>query len=280
MAPGRLRGVGWVRLFEAPRYAGVIHKCVVKRVAGRWFAVPVFELPDAELRTDGPLVSVDVGSRKLATTFDGESIVEYENPHALKRALKQLRSLDKAIARSKNTHGPKRYSARRKAKYERRACAHAQIANIREDAQKKAAAEICRGAGAVIVENLNVAGLMKGRNARVLADAAMGMFLRILNSTAEALGVLMLEAGRFYPSSKTCSACGVVNADLRSRETWRCPSCGMRHDRDHNAARNLHRQGLLVMKQTWRTCKSAGTAARTGEASTGHLITAEAARSG
>ena len=276
----RLRGVGWVRLCEAPRYTGVIRKCVVKRVAGRWYAVPVFELPDPESRTEGPLVSVDVGSRKLATTFDGESTVEYENPHALKRALKQLRSLDKGIARSRNTHGPKTYSARRNAKYARRARAHARITNIREDAQKKAVAEICRGAGAVIVENLNVAGLMKGRNARVLADAAMGMFLRTLKSTAEAFGVPVLEAGRFYPSSKTCSACKVVNADLNAQETWRCPSCGMRHDRDHNAARNLHRQGLPVMKEAWMTCKSAGAAAGTGEASTGHLITAEAARSG
>ena len=276
----RLRGVGWVRLCEAPRYTGVIRKCVVKRVAGRWYAVPVFELPDPEIRTEGPLVSVDVGSRKLATTFDGESIVEYKNPHALKRALKRLRSLDKGIARSKNTHGPKTHSARRNAKYARRARAHAQIANIRADAQKKAAAEICRGAGAVIVENLNVVGLMKGRNARALADAAMGMFLRILNSTAEGLGVLVLEAGRFYPSSKTCGACEVVNADLKSEETWRCASCGMRHDRDHNAARNLHRQGLPVVIQTWRTCKSAGSAAGPGEASTGQLIRADSARSG
>ena len=276
----RLCGVGWVRLCEPPRYTGVIRKCVVNRVGGRWYAVPVFELPDPEPRTEGPLVSVDVGSRKLATTFDGERVVEYENPHALKRALKRLRSLDKAISRSKNTHGPKTHSVRRNAKYARRARAHARIANIRQDAQKKAAAEICCGAGAVIVENLNVAGLMKGCNARVLADAAMGMFLGVLGSTAEGLGVPVLEAGRFYPSSKTCSTCEVVNADLKSDETWRCPSCGMRHDRDHNAARNLHRQGLPVMEQTWRTCQSAGTAAGTAEASTGHLITAEAVRSG
>ena len=138
---------------------------------------------------------------------------------------------------------------------------------------------ICCGAGAVIVENLNVFGLVKGRDARVLADAAMGMFLRILNSTAEALGVLVLEAGPFYPSSKTCSACDAVSADLKTEELWRCASCGMRHDGDHNAAWNLHRQGLPVM-ETWRTCKSAAAAAGTGEASTGHLITAEAARSG
>ena len=277
----RLPGVGWVRLCETPRYGGPILKCVVKRVAGRWYAVPVFELPDPAPRTEGPVVSIDAGSRKLATTFDGETIVEYENPRALERAAKRLRSLDKAIARSKNTHGRTKYSARRNAKYARRARAHARIAHIRADVHKKTAAAIFRNAGAVIIENLNVDGMMRNRrSSKALADAAMGAFLATVRSTAERVGAPVVDVDRFYPSSKTCSACGTVNADLGSEERWRCPSCGVMHDRDWNAARNLYRQGLPVAIQTWRTCKSAGSAAGPGEASTGQLIRADSARSG
>ena len=55
-----------------------------------------------------------------------------------------------------------------------------------------------------------------------------------------------MEVDRFYPSSKTCSACGVVNGELRMEERWRCPVCGVSHNRDDNATLNLRRQDLAA----------------------------------
>ena len=52
----------------------------------------------------------------------------------------------------------------------------------------------------------------------------------------------MVDVDRFYPSSKTCSACGALNVELRMEERWRCPVCGVSHNRDDNAALNLRRQ--------------------------------------
>ena len=59
-------------------------------------------------------------------------------------------------------------------------------------------------------------------------------------------GVRIVEVGRFYPSSKTCSGCGHVNAALKHEERWYCPECGASHDRDENASANLRRQALAA----------------------------------
>ena len=71
-------------------------------------------------------------------------------------------------------------------------------------------------------------------------------FIELLKWKCEREGVRLVEADRFYPSSKTCSACGTVNAALGMEETWCCPSCGVVHHRDDNAALNLRRQGLAA----------------------------------
>lgn len=82
-------------------------------------------------------------------------------------------------------------------------------------------------------------------------------------------GVRLVEADRFYPSSKTCSACGAVNEPLRFEETWDCPTCGATHQRDDNAALNLYRQGLAADVESVSDGRKA---AVLGEASTRQII--------
>jgi putative transposase len=85
--------------------------------------------------------------------------------------------------------------------------------------------------------------------ARAISDCGWGEFRRQLEYKCERYGRRLVVIDRWYPSSKTCSACGHLRADLSlSTRHWRCPSCGARHDRDINAAKNILAAGLAVAR--------------------------------
>ncbi len=124
---------------------------------------------------DGPTVGVHVGVGAMATCSDGAVV---ENTKALATGLKRLRRIDKAIARSRNVHGKSYHSNRREALYAKRRDLHARIVNVRDDNHHKATTAIAKSAGRVVVETLNVAGMMMNRClARAIADAGMSGFL-------------------------------------------------------------------------------------------------------
>ena len=112
---------------------------------------------------------------------------------------------------------------------------------IRKDAHHKATTAIVRSATAIGIESLNVAGmLLNHRLARALADASLSGFLTMLKYKANRRDVVVVEAGLFYPSSKTCSECGCIDSDLTlSDRIYNCLDCGLEIDRDLNAALNL-----------------------------------------
>ena len=168
-------------------------------------------------------------------------------PRALGPALKRLRRLDKSIARSRNAHGRNQHSSRRERKYRLRETVHARVRNIRNDAHHKAASAItAKPVGKVVVETLNVSGMMKNRRRSraladaSLADASLAGFIAKLEYRCGWLGLAFEKVDRWFPSTRTCSECGAVrpNMDLSER-TFVCHSCGVMIDRDLNAALNL-----------------------------------------
>ncbi|MFR4141701.1 MAG: RNA-guided endonuclease InsQ/TnpB family protein [Collinsella sp.] len=112
----------------------------------------------------------------------------------------------------------------------------------------------------IAVEDLNVRGMQRNRRlAKAVGDAAMSELARQLEYKCAWSGRGFVRVGRFYPSSKTCSACGYVYRGLTLAErVWDCPACGMRHDRDLNAAVNIAREGRRILEGT---AGHAGTAA-------------------
>ena len=98
------------------------------------------------------------------------------------------------------------------------------------------------------IETLNVAGMIRaGLQSKALADAGMSSLLDHIHYKAQWYGTRIVEADQWYPSSKTCSACGVVNTELGREPRWSCPCCGVIHDRNENAARNLLKLALLAV---------------------------------
>ena len=231
----RLPKIGWVRMHEPLRYLGTICKVVIKKHGHRWFAsilVDTFTddpIPDA---SDKPVVGVDVGIKHLAVTSEG---IYYDNPKTLARYERKLKRLQRHLSRkvkgSQNWYKLK----------DRIAKLHYRITCIRKDAHHKATTAIVNGASRIGIESLNVAGLLKNhRLAKALSDASLSNFLTLLKSKAERLDIEIVAADRFYPSSKTCSRCGVIDSDLSlSDRVYHCRDCGHTQDRDLNAAINL-----------------------------------------
>jgi len=178
------------------------------------------------------VVGVDAGLRHLAVLSTGERVV---NPRPLKAALRRIARLNRELARRKPGSRNREESGRRLAR------AHARAANIRRDAWHKLTTRLARTYGTIVVERLCVAGLMRSRRlTRAVADAAPAELRRQLVYKCVWYGSRLVEADRFWPSSKTCSRCGAVKEKLPLWErVFRCDACGFVLDRDENAARNL-----------------------------------------
>ncbi len=231
----KLPKIGWVRMFENLRYLGTICKVVISKHGHRWFAsilVDTFVDDPISDPRGKPIVGVDVGIKHLAVTSERQY---FENPKALRRHERKLKRLQRQFSRkvkgSRNWYKLKDKIAK----------LHYRITCIRKDAHHKATTAIVKGASRIGIESLNVAGMIKNhRLAKALADASLSTFLEMLKYKAEQMDVKIIEADRFYPSSKTCSACSVVDSDLSlSDRTYHCRACGHTQDRDLNAAINL-----------------------------------------
>ena len=128
--------------------------------------------------------------------------------------------------------------------------AHRKVRNARRDFLHRASTSLVRTADLIAIEDLLVRNMVRNRHlARAISDCGWGEFRRQLEYKCERYGRRLVVIDRWYPSSKTCSACGHLLADLSlSTRQWRCPSCGARHDRDINAAQNILAAGRAVAR--------------------------------
>ncbi len=234
----KLPRLGVIRLKEAgylpvPGESIRILSSSVSEKAGKWFVSLGVEqeIPDPVVNPSLPILGVDVGSRKLAVTSDGRV---YENPKALVLKQKQLRRLQQSLSKKVKGSNNRRKTVQKVAKL------HYRISCIRKDAIHKASDSITKSCSGLVLEDLNVRGMLRNHKlARTIADASMGELHRQLRYKAQWRCIPVLDAPRFYPSSKTCSYCGAIKADLGSSEVFTCNACGCVEDRDHNAAKNL-----------------------------------------
>ncbi|HEY4851402.1 MAG TPA: IS607 family element RNA-guided endonuclease TnpB [Streptosporangiaceae bacterium] len=216
-----------------------ILSATVSRTAHRWFVSFTVEVdravPGRHARP-GSAIGIDLGVKTLLTGVDDRgNVVTADGPRALRSALRALRRASRAHCRTA------RGSANRRRRAARLARIHARVANVRGDALHKATTDLARRYETVVAEDLNVAGMTRNRRlARAIADQGFGQARRMLGYKSTWHGGQLILAGRFYPSSKTCSGCGTVKAKLAlSERTYTCASCGLILDRDVNAAANL-----------------------------------------
>jgi putative transposase len=206
-----------------------------------------------------PVVGVDVGvkadSLLVVATPDGREVSRVPAPKSLTAAQARLRALHRNAARRTGPYDPPTRSRRHPSKRWQRTQArisktHARAAAVRRDMLHKATTLLAQTHDVIVVETLNASGMRsaggsrkRGLN-RALADAALAQVRRMLAYKTTWYGSTLVEADRFYPSSKTCSACGGRKPNLALADrTYVCDHCGFVIDRDLNAAINLARLG-------------------------------------
>ncbi|MGW3856947.1 IS607 family element RNA-guided endonuclease TnpB [Micromonospora arida] len=219
-----------------------IMSATARRDGGRWhvsFTVEVDRAEPSPARPDS-VVGVDVGIKHLAVLSTGELV---DNPRHLDAAQTRLRALGRAMSRKQ---GPDRRTGQRPSNRWQQAAkrlgrAHTRVANLRRDSLHKLTTRLTRKHGTIVVEDLNVAGMLRNqRLARHIADASFAELRRQLAYKTEWNTGQLIVADRWYPSSKTCSGCGAVKTKLAlSEREYKCEACGLSIDRDLNAARNL-----------------------------------------
>jgi putative transposase len=187
------------------------------------------------------VIGVDLGLKHLAVFSDGRPTAE--NPRHYDTARRKLGRLSRTVARRL---GPDRRTGQQPSKRWQRADAarnrvHYRTANLRRDALHKLTTSLAREYGTIVVEDLNVSGMLKNRRlARVVADAGFGEIRRQLAYKTRWNGGTLEVADRWFPSSKTCSGCQAVTPKLPLRiRMYVCEHCGLVLDRDENAALNL-----------------------------------------
>lgn len=187
-------------------------------------------------------VGIDVGVRRLATVATTSEVIgELANPHALEHRLSELRRLQRQ--RCRRTRGSSQYQETA-AKITR---LHAEVANLRRHTIHVFTTNLAKTHGVVVVEGLDAASLLQQKGLpgaksrrRGLSDAALGEIRRQLRYKCPWYGSTLIEADRFFPSSKTCHKCGHVQS-IGWFEHWTCEECNSSHQRDDNAAINLAR---------------------------------------
>ncbi|NEQ77146.1 MAG: IS200/IS605 family element transposase accessory protein TnpB [Okeania sp. SIO2C9] len=205
---------------------------VIKDSVHRYFLSFVVEIqPEILPQTDNS-VGIDLGIKTFATFSDGTKI---DAPKPLKKRIKKYQKLSKSL--SHKTKGSKRYEKARV----RVAKFHAKLKDTRTDFLHKLSTEIIRENQTIILEDLNVSGMIKNRKlSKAISDLGWRQFRTFLEGKAEKYGRDFRVINRWEPTSQICSNCGFKGGklDLQVRE-WECLNCGAKHDRDENAAINI-----------------------------------------
>ena len=208
----------------------------------RWYVTFTIDTDALEpLPETGRAVGVDLNVTDFAVTSAGGRIA---NPRHLERKARSLGRYQRRMARRQKG------SANWKKAKLKVARAHRKVRNARRDFLHRTSTRLVHKADLIVIEDLAVQNMVRNRHlARAISDCGWGEFRRQLAYKCDRYGRRLVVIDRWYPSSKACSACGHLLADLSlSTRHWQCPSCGTRHDRDINAAQNILAAGLAVAR--------------------------------
>ncbi|NJM73191.1 MAG: IS200/IS605 family element transposase accessory protein TnpB [Scytonema sp. RU_4_4] len=221
---------------------------VSKCPSGKYYASVLMEC-DGDYptsSTEGKVVGIDLGIKDFAITYDGEKVSKYPNPKHLAKYEKKLAKKQRIAARKVKGSNRRRKATKIVARV------YEQVSNVRQDYLHKLSRKIVDNNQVVIVENLNVKGMVRNHKlAKAISDTGWGTFINFLSYKLERDGGTLIEINRWFPSSKLCSNCHYqINELPLDVRTWTCPSCGTHHDRDGNAAINIRAEGIRMLSSS------------------------------
>ena len=230
---GRIRlGKKWYGYFHSRRIEGKVKTVTVKRDSvGDIYVYLMCEVQSTPVETrTGKSVGFDFGLKTFLTASDGHDVI---SPDFFKLHIKTIRTKSRNLS-----HKQKGSRNRERARLDL-ARAYRKMENQRKDFHFKTARKLCEEYACICLETLNIKWMAR-RHGRKVHSLGFSEFVKILEYEAQ---IVFID--RWYASSQICNNCGYKNPilkDVRIRE-WDCPSCGVHHDRDRNAAINIHRVG-------------------------------------
>jgi len=253
-----LPGIGQIGVFDDTRRlrrmltknrAKICFVTITEHV-GRWWVSLNVEADDLHPAQHHPLraeggrggwVGVDRGLSAfvVAARADGEEVDRITDaPKALAAGLNRQRRLAKSLSRKQKGSHNRRDAAAKLGRH------HHHVANIRRHFLHQVSNALVKTHDQLVIENLNVTGMLTNhRLARAISDASWAEFARLLKYKQTWRGGQLLEADRWYPSTRLCPVCGAVNGDMTLADRVFTCGCGHSADRDTNAAVNLARWG-------------------------------------
>ena len=241
----RVQDVGQIKLKLHRPIEGNIKTVMVKREAGKWYAVFSVECEAKPLEPSTDQTGIDVGLTAFATLSDG---TEIENPRYYKGAQASLRRAQRKVARRKRGSNNRKKAVRELQR------AHEHVRNQRADFAHKVARTLVTMFGLIVIEKLNVKGLAGGMLAKSVNDAGWSSFTEKLAYKAAEAGRVLVEVNP-CGTSQRC-VCGAPNPKTLSQRWHQCEVCGLSVPRDHASALEILRLGLSLLGETWPVAAS------------------------
>ena len=234
----RIPNVGWIRLSEELRFSGKINSYTVSTYAGKWYVSVSMEVPEEINEVPDTVIGIDVGLDNPAWDSDNNHLQLPEKD--LDKLEKKLKRAQRALSRSQRNSRNSQKKLLKKQKVQDK------INNIRNDVTHKYTTAVCKSHATVVIEDLDIEGMIEKAPARDIRRAFNKSLMYTLHWQLSYKAKKLIKAPRFFPSSKTCSHCGAIKSDLKITErVYKCPACSLEINRDYNAALNLMKIGLV-----------------------------------
>jgi putative transposase len=251
----KLPKIGYVKFrdkFKVPQEID-FRNVTISRKNNKYYASIVYSDTIINLKKEEPelnkALGIDLGVRTYATFSDGTKI---ENPKHIKQHEDKLKKIQKKLS------GQNKGSNKYKETKLRLGKAHEKLSNVRKDFLHKLTNKIVENQNysSIAIEDLGVKEMQQenySSMSKLISDASWRMFRSMLEYKCEEKGKNLLVINRFDASSKTCCNCGYVYNLSRSETEWVCTSCGVEHDRDVNASKNIRNFGIERFKKVGQT---------------------------
>ena len=236
-----------------PYEGRIITSTLSKTPTNKYFVSVVCETNNIEqYPKNDNIVGIDLGIKSFAVCSDGTSYNRKEKfLHAQEKKLKYLQRQASNTKKKKGIAKPKtKGSNNQKKAFKKVADVHESITNKRTDFLQKTSTEIVKKNNIIVIEDLSVKNMVKNHKlAKAISDCSWSRFVSMIEYKSKWHDRKVVKINRFFPSSKTCFNCGWIKEDLTLKDReWVCQNCGVVHDRDHNAAQNIKKQGVNLLE--------------------------------